>query len=174
MAMNFEQLTSAFETYTSTEGEIDAAQLALWMNEALLDLAYDLGPVQVQSIEVVAGETLAANSNWLRLLDCDLAYQRQPDGSLLFTQGGAGRLYYRSLPTLFSGSSDTETSDLHPALHYLPALFAAARYWDSICDGDGGESTLASKWMSYYYQGKNLARARLHCASWDVTGWSVA
>lgn len=172
--MNFSELREAFETYTNATDEVDAAQLALWMNEALLDLAYELGPVKKIEVEVEAGEEYQPGIEWLRVVHSDIDFCRQPDGALKFLTGGSGKIYFRELPTPFSGTDSGQQSGLHPALHHLPALFAASRYWDQECDGDAEESSLAAKWLSYYYQGKNLARARLDNASWDIDSWRVS
>ena len=41
--MTFAQMREMFEAYTGTGDEVDSAQLALWFNEAQLDLAYEPG-----------------------------------------------------------------------------------------------------------------------------------
>ena len=40
--MMFSELRESFIAYTGAVGQVDDAQLALWFNEAQLDLAYDL------------------------------------------------------------------------------------------------------------------------------------
>lgn len=40
--MTFSELCESFIAYTGAVGQVDDAQLALWFNEAQLDLAYDL------------------------------------------------------------------------------------------------------------------------------------
>ena len=44
--MKFSELRQAFETYTGIIGEVDDADLAIWFNEAQLDLTPDFGPVK--------------------------------------------------------------------------------------------------------------------------------
>ena len=149
MAMTFAQLTAAFETYTNVSDQVDAAQLALWFNEAQLDLAYELGAVETRQLELTPGALLRPEADWLRVVGCELDYKRQPDGSLLFPNGGSGRLFYRRQPRPFSGIDSDQVSELPEALHYLPALFAASRYWDMESEGDGEESGHAAKWLSY-------------------------
>ena len=41
--MSYEEMRAAFDSYTGAADMVDNAQLALWLNEAQLDLAYELG-----------------------------------------------------------------------------------------------------------------------------------
>ncbi len=173
MAMNFGQLQEAFDQYTAAGEQVDAVQLALWFNEALLDLAYDLGGVETLSLQVAAGEEMPLPEDCLRVVGCDLPCSRLPDGGLRFSAGGSGMLYYRATPSLFSGTESGESSGLAEPLQHLPALFAASRYWDLESEGEGEQSNQAAKWMSYYYQAKNLARLRLDSAAGDAERWQV-
>ena len=50
--MKFSELVEAFEAYTGVVGEIDDAEMAVWFNEAQLDLALDFAPIKM---EVPAG-----------------------------------------------------------------------------------------------------------------------
>lgn len=169
--MNFGELKTLFESYTGISDDVDNAQLALWFNEAQMDLAYDLGPVL--SLAVSAGDNdLAPGEDWLCIIACDIDYIQLPDGKLRFGPG-SGRIYYRAAPQAFSGTDSGEESDLPAALHYLPALFAASRYWDTESEGDGEESNQAAKWLGYYYQGKNLARNRSLSAQQYIEGWTM-
>ena len=172
--MKFSELCRAFTTYTGAVDQVDNAQLALWFNEAQLDLAYDLGPVSVLELEAAPGESCLPGADWLCVTGCELDYVKLPDGRLRFSEGGRGDLFYRALPPAFSGADGDQESVLPEAVHYLLALFAAARYWDMESEGDGEESAHAKKWLSYYYQGKNVARSRLPGAFFDVSGWTVA
>ncbi|MBR5430483.1 MAG: hypothetical protein IK116_08180 [Firmicutes bacterium] len=172
--MNFAELAQAFTAYTGAVDQVDNAQLALWFNEAQLDLAYDLGPVSRLELNAAAGDTLLPGADWLCLTGCDLEYRRLADGRLLFPAGGQGCLYYRALPPAFTGVNGDQESTLPAPVHYLLALFAAARYWDMESEGDGEESAHAGKWLSYYYQGKNLARSRLPGSRSDAEQWTVA
>lgn len=171
--LTFAEMKEAFETYIGASDQVDNAQLALWFNEAQLDLAYDLGAVTTLELNLAAGDQLSPEQDWLRLVDCDLEYRRQADGRLVFPRGGQGRLYLRLMPTAFTGANNSQLSPLHPALHYLPPIFAASRYWDAESEGDGAENAQAAKWLSYYYQGKNLARSRLHQAGVELDRWQV-
>ena len=172
--MTFEEMKEAFETYVGMSDQVDNAQLALWFNEAQLDLAYELGKVESESISVSAGENYQPGLYWLRIVASELPFRREPDGSLTFEEEGDGKLYYRAIPTDMSGTDSSQESELPLALHYLPPLFAASRYWDMESEGDSEESSHASKWLSYYYQGKNLAKARLDQSSWDIGRWEIA
>ncbi|MBQ6808474.1 MAG: hypothetical protein IJP07_04855 [Firmicutes bacterium] len=172
--MTFDQMREMFEVYTGTSDEVDSIQLALWFNEAQLDLAYDLGPIESQELLPDEEGCIRPGKDWLTLLGCDLPFRRLTDGRLQLEGEAKGKkLYFRRMPRLLTGTDGTEESELLPALHYLPALFAASRYWDMESEGDGEESTHASKWLSYYYQGKNLAKARLELARGPVDGWYV-
>lgn len=172
--MTFSELCEAFTTYTGAVDQVDNAQLALWFNEAQLDLAYELGPVSTLTLNAAAGDSCLPGSDWLRVMGCDLDYVQLPDGRLRFTRGGQGGLYYRALPAAFSGADGSQVSALPQAVHYLLALFAAARYWAMESEGDAEESAHAAKWLSYYYQGKNTACSRLPAARMDLGGWTVA
>ncbi|MBR2783546.1 MAG: hypothetical protein IKD93_05085 [Firmicutes bacterium] len=171
--MKFSELTELFAAYTGAEDQADNARLALWFNEAQLDLAYDLGPVSVREIAAEPGFRLHPEADWLCVAGCELDYIREADGSLLFPAGGRGRLFFRRLPQAFSGTDGDQESELPRAVHYLLAVFAAARYWDLESEGDGEESAHAGKWLGYYYQGRNLARSRLPGVYNDLRGWRV-
>ena len=167
-------MKNAFEVYIGSAGEVDNAQLALWFNEAQLDLAYEMGPVRSMELRVNEGAVFSPDDCCLRILASDLDFCHQPDGTLMFSNGGSGKLYYRAMPLPFTGIDDDQESELPLALHYLPALFAASRYWDSESEGDGEESAMANKWMSYYFQGKNQAKNRLDSAAMDIDRWQIA
>ncbi len=169
--MTFGELKTLFESYTGIADDVDNAQLALWFNEALLDLAYDLGPVESAEISA-ADNDYCPGEHWLSLVACDIPYTRLPDGKLRFGSG-SGKIYYRAAPQAFNGIDHDQEGALPKAAHYLPALFAAARYWDTESEGDGEESNQAAKWLSYYYQGKNLARARSLAGQSQIGAWRV-
>lgn len=172
--MTFAQMQEMFEAYTGTSEEVDSAQLALWFNEAQLDLAYDLGPVQALDLVLDEDGLVSVEEDWLTIVGCDRPYSRMPDGRLqLEGTPTDGKIYVRRIPTALTGLDSTEESELPKALHYLPPLFAASRYWDKESEGDGEESNHASKWLTYYYQGKNLAKARLELVRNPVEGWIV-
>lgn len=172
--MSFDHMRAAFESYIGLSDDVDTVQLALWFNEAQLDLAYDFGPVMERETgEIPAGYRLKPDDDWLCLLDSSPPCQVQPNGDIVFTKGGSGKLYYRRLPLGLSGVDGGEECELPPALHYLLPIFAAARYWDSESEGEPGESSHASKWLGYYYQGKNQARARLLGVHGEISGWLV-
>jgi len=170
--MTFGELKTLFESYTGIIDDVDNAQLALWFNEAQLDLAYDLGPVASADISA-ADNDYSPGGDWLAVVACDIPYTRLPNGKLRFGSG-SGKIYYRAMPEAFTGIDDGQESGLPRAAHYLPALFAAARYWDTESEGDGEESGQAAKWLGYYYQGKNLAKARSLTGQNPIDRWQVA
>ena len=172
--MTFAQMREMFEAYTGTGDEVDSAQLALWFNEAQLDLAYKLAPVQAVDIVLDDDGLVRLEEDWLTVVGCDQPYSRTLDGRLrLEGSSTEGKLYVRRIPTALTGLDGGEESELPKALQYLPPLFAASRYWDKESEGDGEESNHASKWLTYYYQGKNLAKARLELVRSPVEGWIV-
>ena len=173
MGMTFEDLRNLFESYTKTDHYIDNAQLALWFNEAALDLAYDLAPVQKVEITPADGGVFTPGEDWLVIVASDMEYERKSDGSLVFPQGGNGYLYYRAVPPLFTGTELQAECGLPEAARYLPALFAAARYWDTESDGSAEETAMANRWLSYYYQGKNLAKSRYDLSRVEIERWLV-
>lgn len=166
--MTFGELKTLFESYTNISDDVDNAQLALWFNEAQLDLAYDLGPIKTVA---ATGGDFRPGADWLTVAGCDAAYTLLPDGTMRLSEGG--NIYYRCIPAAFTGTDSDQESELPAALHYLPALFAASRYWDTESEGDGEESNQAAKWLGYYYQGKNLARARALAGQQPPARWQV-
>lgn len=171
--MDFSQLKEAFEIHTGITDEADAAELALWFNEAQLDLAWELSPVKKQSIDVIAGTAFTPPAGWLCVIGADKDYHITPDGKIIFEEEGPAELYYREIPVSFSGTDEEEESTLHQSLHYLLPIFAAARYWEKESEGDSDESRQASKWLSYYYQGKSLAKSRLFGINDPVDCWKI-
>ena len=118
-------------------------------------------------------ESFIPPAEWLCVIGADKLYRVSPEGRIIFEQPGTAELYYRSLPANLSGVDEAESSELHPALHYLLPVFAAARYWEKEAEGDSEESRQASKWLSYYYQGKNLAKSRLFGINEPIDAWQV-
>ena len=161
--MDFAGLRNTFENYTGvSESEVEDIDLALWFNEAQLDLAYDLGNIKSKTYtDNVAGEENDLPVDALKIVSCSDKYEITLTGKIVFEAEGSPTLYYRAIPTDFTGTNETEICELHEALHYLLAIFAASRYWDKESEGDGEESQHATKWMQYYYQGKNLAISKL-------------
>jgi hypothetical protein len=170
--MDFGQLREAFITHTGITDEVDAAELALWFNEAQLDLAWELSQIKRQQLEP-GTSSFVPPDDWLCVMGSNGLYRVSPDGNIIFEGAGATEMYYRQIPENFSGIDDSETSSLHLGLHYLLPIFAAARYWDKESEGDGDESMQASKWLSYYYQGKNLAKSRLFGMNEPIDAWLI-
>lgn len=173
--MKFSELKAAFESYIGAVGEAEDASLALWLNEAQLDLAYDFGAIRTEGYSAVAGAGQVLPEDALVLLDATDTYIINALGQIVFENGGSVDLYYRAVPADFSGLDQEQESTLPKAVHNLMAIFAVSRYWDKESDGDAEESGHATKWLSYYYQGKNTAKAKLnavggnHLDRWIVT-----
>ena len=85
--MDFSQLKEAFEIHTGITDEAYAAELALWFNEAQLDLAWELSPVKKQSIDVTAGTAFTPPAGWLCVIGADKDYHITPDGKIIFDTG---------------------------------------------------------------------------------------
>jgi len=171
--MTFEEMKQSFMICIDNAGPVSDAQLAQWLNEAQMDIAYELGPVVRKPIAAAEGMAYYPAADCLRIVACSLPYRKEADGALVFTQGGSCELFYRKVPAVLHGADPEESSELPAAVHHLLPLFAASRFWEKESEGDSEESMQAAKWMSYYYQGKNMARLRLEQNNWDLAGWQV-
>lgn len=174
MAATFTDLQKAFELHINAEGEIDSGQLVIWFNEAQLDLALDCGKIVRKVMIVEPGALYDLPEGCLELVTVEGSdYERTLDGKIVFATGGEILLYYRQNPQPFTGTDSDQVSQLHPALHDLIPIFAAARYWDRESEGDYEESGLGTKWMNYYLQGKEQRRQRLEGIYPKVERWQV-
>ena len=165
----FQELKNRFDALTGLNDEIDNAVLAIWFNEAQLDLAFELGEIATE--EYAAGAEQALPPALLRIVDCSAEYTLTPDGKL--TLPGGGVLYYRRAPAMFTGTEMDAVSELPEAVHHLIPLWAASRYWDMESEGDGEESSHASKWMAYYQQGKTYCLQLLDQARAALSEWRI-
>lgn len=173
--MNFATLKSIFENNTGvSSNEVESAELAFWFNEAQLDLAYELGPLGSYEYTAVADTTYDLPADALKITGCTGNYSIDGAGKIEFENEGENILYYRGMPTDFTGL-DAEESELHKALHYLLPIFAGARYWDKESEGDPEEMNLANKWLSMYYQGKAHAINKLSVITGASTprAWTI-
>ena len=174
--MKFSELVSAFETYTGVIGEIDDAELAIWFNEAQLDLALDFGAIKTASITPNADGAVALPADNIKVLDCDAMYGWNAAGQLVVGTMDPVSVTYRAMPDpthVFSGADPDQTPDLPYMLHYLLAIFAAARYWDRESEGDTEEMNLANKWMATYNTAKRDFIGKLNQAGAFVDRWIV-
>ena len=171
--MNFAEMKEAFLSYTGCTDQVDNAELALWFNEAQLDLAWELGPVRTAVVDVGPGGSYTPGDDWLTVIGGSKAYRVSPDGNVLPEEDGELTLYYRAIPTEFNGVDSDQECVLHKGLHYLLPIFAASRYWDKEAEGGDEESAQANRWLSYYYQGKNLAKSRLFGRNEPMDVWEI-
>lgn len=150
--MNFEQLYEKFVTDTNIgSGEVDNTEFAFWLNEAQLDLSWELGvSARHEYPDAETGQEYALPVGALRIIESSAPYEITAMGNITFAGSGSHSIVYRKMPTDFTGTDMAQVSGLHPALHQCLVLFANSRYWDKENEGDREESELATKWMSYY------------------------
>ena len=172
--MKFSELVAAFETYTGVIGEIDDAELAIWFNEAQLDLSMDFGPIKTVQVMPDESGVAAVPSDSLRVLDCDADYGWNAAGQMVFRTTDPVAVTYRAMPGVqFTGADPEQLPDLPNYLHYLLAIFAAARYWDRESEGDTEEMNLANKWLVTYNAAKKEFISKLNQAGAFVDRWII-
>lgn len=174
--MKYSELVSAFEAYTGVVGEIDDADLAIWFNEAQLDLALDFGAIKTVSIQPDENGVATVPADSIRVLDCDATYGWNAAGQLVVGTADPVSVTYRAMPDpahVFTGTDPDQTPDLPYMLHYLLAIFATAMYWDRESEGDTEEMNLASKWMARYNAGKKNFLNKMNQAGAFVDRWIV-
>ena len=172
--MKFSKLVEAFETYTGVVGEIDDAELAIWFSEAQLDLALDFGIIKTVLVQPDENGVATLPADSLKLLDCDVAYGWNAAGQLAVGTTDPISVTYRAMPSReFLGDDPDQVPELPSPLHYLLAIFAAARYWDRESEGDTEEMNLANKWMATYNTAKRDFIGKLNQAGAFVDRWIV-
>lgn len=169
--MTFDKLQQLFISLTNTD-EVEPTTLALWFNEAQLDLALDFGEVKDASLPGLL--TLGASSlpgDLLRILDVQdgsgnsVDWEITPQGQIAVSGSGSCTLYYRAMPSVsFDGMTMDTESALPAPLHYLLAYYAAWKFWDMESEGDTEESNHATKFLNYYRTGKADMLAKLDFA----------
>lgn len=170
----FNELKKSFELHVGSEGEMDNAQIAIWFNEAQLDLALDCGKIRKQIYQAIAGKAYDLPTDFLRLIAVEGAeYSMTPDGKISFSSDGEATIYYRAMPIPFSGNDANQTSELHVALHDLIPIFATSRYWDRESEGDYEETGHGTKWMNYYLQSKEQRKKKLDGIFPIADHWTV-
>lgn len=171
--MKFSELITAFENYTGAEGEVENIALALWFNEAQIDLQYSLGTITTYEYEDAEADTAySLPTDVLVLTGSDVDYYIDQAGKIVFAEGGDINIYYRAQPTDFTGLDEDAESDLPSNIHQAIAMFAASRYWDKESEGDSEESAHAAKWFGYYYQAKNQAISKMNISP-TIDCWTV-
>lgn len=172
--MNFSQFKQIFLAHTGlNDGDVQDSVLAVWLNEAQLDLAYECGEMDVAHYSgVPPAEGWELPEDCLTVVDGDDGFFVNNLNKVSFSTGSGGDIYYRKYPNVFTGVL-TDECYLPRAVQHLMPIFAAARYWDMESEGDSEEMNLATKWMNYYQMGKatalrNLDQARSHLQRWKI------
>jgi len=143
--MKFSELREAFEAYTDIRGEVDDADLAIWFNEAQLDLTPDFGPVRTVVLTPVNGRADKPEGCLKVLGPC----KENERGQLVLDS--ATEVDYIGMPTVqFTGTDADQTPDLPNAVHYLLAIHAVAMYWARESEGDTEEMNLSNYWLTRY------------------------
>ena len=174
--MTFDKLQQLFISLTNTD-EVEPTTLALWFNEAQLDLALDFGEVKDASLPGLLTLQDSANlvikdeplpEDLLRILDVQdgngnsVDWEITPQGRIAVSGSGSCTLYYRAMPSVsFDGMTMDTESALPAPLHYLLAFYAAWKFWDMESEGDTEESNHATKFLNYYRNGKADMLAKL-------------
>ncbi len=175
--MTFSEITAAFEAYTGVMGEIEDAELAIWYNEAQLDLSLDFGHVKTAVLTPDENGIASPPPDSIKVFDADTDFSWSSAGDLVFPDRAPVTIYYRAMPAVehvFTGTNPDQTPDLPYALHYLLAIFAAAMYWDRESEGDTEEMNLANKWLSRYNAAKHMFLSKMDRAgNSNVDHWVV-
>ena len=174
--MTFSELQAAFEDYTGVVGEIDDAELAIWFNEAQLDLALDFGPIKNVALTPNSNGIAALPPDCIKLLDAASDYVWTAGGSLVFNTTNDVNITYRAMPDpihVFTGANPDQTPDLPYMLHYLLAVYATSLYWYRESEGDAEEMTLAREWMSRYQMAKKNFLGKMNVAGDYIDRWIV-
>ena len=171
-AMTFAQLQAAVETHVDGV-EMDAAQLALWLNEAQNDLSLDFGPVREKTYNGGDGTTQhSLPDDFICVLSTNGNYGFVTEGSLVFPAGGDVTITYRAFAEPFDGVNAAQVSELPASVHHLMPWFVASRYWLTEAEGDGEEMTQSNTFMQYYLAGKAQLLSRLSRGN-RVNVWQV-
>ena len=101
--MNFGEMREAFLSYTGITDDVDNAELALWFNEAQLDLAWEMAPVQTYTLVCHEGEAFSLPEDWLTVIGGDHPYRVTAAGSIVPEHEGELQLYYRAVPQQLFG-----------------------------------------------------------------------
>lgn len=151
--MKFSELRQAFETYTGIIGEVDDADLAIWFNEAQLDLTPDFGPVKTVVLTPENGRADKPQGCLKVLSPC----RENVRGQLVLDD--ATEIDYIGMPSVqFTETDQDQTPDLHNAAHYLLAIHATAMYWARESEGDTEEMNLSNYWLARYRLEKDRLR----------------
>ena len=174
--MTFAELVAAFEAYTGVIGEIDDADMAVWFNEAQLDLAMDFGTIKTATLIPDSDGIVAPPADSIKVIGADGDFAWDSMGHMVFPGRTEVKVYYRAMPDpthVFTGADPDQTPDLPYAMHYLLALFATAMYWDRESEGDTEEMALANKWLTRYQMMKKTFLSKMDQAGGRVDRWII-
>lgn len=179
--MTFNELVGAFEAYTGVSGEIDNVDMAVWFNEAQLDLSLYFGNIKTSAPITPVSGVISTPVDNIKIIEI------QSDGSnLYYRKTGGGQIYvgtdqpvnivYRAMPApehVFTGTDVEQTPDLPYPIHYLLSIYAAAMYWYRESEGDTEEMNLANYWLAKYNAGKASFIKMMDRAGDDLDHWEV-
>ncbi len=179
--MKYSELVAAFEAYTGVAGEIDDADIAIWFNEAQLDLALYFGTVKTTEPLAPVSGVISTPVDTIKIIEI-----QSDNTNLYYRKTGGGQIYvgtdqpvtivYRAMPApehLFDGTDPDCEPDLPYPIHYLLALYATAMYWYRESEGDTEEMNLANFWLAKYNAGKASFIKMMDRAGDDVDHWVV-
>lgn len=173
-SMTFAELQAAVQTHADS-AELDAAQLALWLNEAQNDLSLEFGPVKSMTYDGSDGTAVfSIPDDCVEILEADADYAFNSYGGLVFDGATVATIHYRAFAAPFTGTDATQVSELPAAVHHLMPWFVVSRYWLTEAEGDGEEMTQSNTYMQYYLAGKAQMLSRLKAQMGSrPTAWKI-
>jgi hypothetical protein len=160
--MDFSALAIDFYAKIGQEdGTVENTVLAGWFNEAIKDLALEMGTVTGATYTAVANVAVTGPSDAYKIVsvrDSDgydyYAFSFDPLGNMYFEDDDTYTVYYIVSPTLLTGLVTNAEPDIDAELHYLIPMYAASTYWAVESEGDAEELMMAKDWWQRYQYGK--------------------
>lgn len=179
--MKYNELVAAFEAYTGISGEIDDADIAIWFNEAQLELALYFGTIKTETVTPDSSGVLSTPVDNIKIIEItsdgqNLYYRKTGGGQIYVGTDQPVTIVYRAMPApehLFDGTDPDCEPDLPYPIHYLLSVYAAAMYWYRESEGDTEEMNLANYWLAKYNAGISKFIKMMDRAGDDVDHWVV-